>query len=284
MSFTKRHPLIVFYLLAFLLSWIVWGSVMAQARGLLGWHIPGNLAFTAVAIAAYLTAWLAGGWPAVRDLLSRLVRWRTSPLWYAVALLLLLLLSYLAIAVFALVRPGVPARIGVDISLPAALLYFVTNLPNMWLTEETAWRGFALPRLQRKYTALSASLIVGLLWGFWHLPLFLTPGTFQSSISFGGFLLSAVATAVLTSWIFNHAHGSVLLAAIFHSAVDASISYTGVMSSTAGLFWLFVALLCLAAGVVVVVEGPARLARHQPNDGMEYPTPASPPLPARDAG
>jgi uncharacterized protein len=283
MSFIKRHQLLVFYFLAYLLSWIVWGTLVAQARGLLAWHIPSNLAFAAVATAAYLTAWLSGGWPAVRDLLSRLVRWRARPLWYAVALLLIALLCYLAIAVFAVLQPGAPLRIGEDIALPSALLYFVTNLPNMWLTEETAWRGFALPRFQRKSSALTASLIVGLLWGLWHLPLFLTPGTFQSNLNFGGFLLSAVATSVLTTWIFNHAHGSVLLAAIFHSTTDAAISYTGVMASGPGLFWLFVALLSLAAVVVVVVEGSASLMRRQALDGSQYPAPSAAPLRAGDA-
>ncbi len=284
MSFVKRHPMIVFYTLAYLFAWLVWGSAAAQARGLLGWHIPGFFAFFGAATAAYITAALAGGWPAVRDLLARLVRWHAHPLWYIVSILLIGLIAYLAIALFSLIRPGSPARIGQDLALSAAVLYFFTNLPNMWLTEETAWRGFALPRFQRKYSALNASLIVGLLWGFWHLPLFFTPGSFQSNIPLSGFLISAVATSVLTTWIYNHAHGSVLVAAIFHSTTDATIAYTGVMSSGPGLFWLFVILLCLAAAVVVVVEGPARLMRRQEMNEAQYPSPAGVTAGAGNAG
>jgi uncharacterized protein len=284
MTFVKRHPLVIFYILAYAFTWIVWGSSAAQARGLLGWHIPGIFAFIGAATAAYLTAALAGGWPAVRDLLARLVRWRVHPLWYLLAILLIPLLAFLSIALFALLRPDIPARIGQDLTLSAALLYFCTNLPNMWLTEETAWRGFALPRFQRNQDALIASLIVGLLWGFWHLPLFLTPGTFQAAMPFGGFLLSAVATSVLTTWIFNHARGSVLVAAIFHSATDAAIVYTGAMASGPGLFWLFVIVLCLAAGVVVLVEGPARLMRRQELAEAQFPAQAGFPMGSSDAG
>ncbi len=58
---------------------------------------------------------------------------------------------------------------------------------------------------------------------------------------FAGFLLSAVATSILLAWVFNHAAGSVLLAGLMHSVVDASIVFAGVMSSGATLLWLFVA-------------------------------------------
>jgi hypothetical protein len=93
-----------------------------------------------------------------------------------------------------------------------------------------------------------------------------------------------MATSVLTTWIFNHAHGSVLVPAIFHSATDATIAYTGVMSSGPGLFWLFVILLCLAAAGVVVVEGPARLMRRQEMNEAQYPNPTGATIGAGDAG
>jgi uncharacterized protein len=274
MPFAKRNSIIVFTILAYLFTWLVWGSAAAQARGLLGWHIPGIFAFIGVATAAYISAALEGGWPAVRDLLARLVRWRFQPVWYGVAILLLPLLAGLAAAAGALFIPSHPARIGQDLALSAAVLYFFTNLPNMWLTEETAWRGFALPRLQRKYTALGASLIVGLVWGLWHLPLFLTPGSFQAAMPFGGFVVAALAISVLTTWIYNNTHESVLAAAIFHSVTDAAIAYTGVMSSGTGLFWLFVILLCLAAAGVTIAEGSAWLMRRQEITQAQSPTPA----------
>jgi membrane protease YdiL (CAAX protease family) len=115
--------------------------------------------------------------------------------------------------------------------------------------------------LSARHSALSASLIVGFLWGVWHLPLFLIPGSFQSSLSFPGFLLSTLATSVLFSWVFYHARGSVLVAGVFHAATDTSTATLGVLTGEVLLFWMFVGLQVMVAVAVVVIEGPQHLSR-----------------------
>ena len=82
--------------------------------------------------------------------------------------------------------------------------------------EEIGWRGVALPLLQRRYSPLWASLILGAFWGFWHLPAFLLSGTEQSAWSFGPFVLGVLALSVLVTPMFNAARGSLLIAALFH--------------------------------------------------------------------
>jgi membrane protease YdiL (CAAX protease family) len=131
------------------------------------------------------------------------------------------------------------------------------------LTEEPAWRGFALPRLQAKYSAFVSSLILGALWGGWHIPLFLIPGSFQATLPFAGFMLSAIATAFLFTWLFNHTNGSVLLAGILHAATDLTIAQMGVMQNGAQLFWIFVAVQWLAALGVIVWQGATNLAHER---------------------
>lgn len=254
MRFANRFPLVIFFGLAYALSWLVWGVNIAHADGLTPLHLPALLAFVGLAAAAYGAAALSDGRAALLDLLGRLVRWRAHPFWYAVALLLALA----AVALHLLLNGE--HNLGLDLSAGAALLSLLTNFPLMWLTEETAWRGFAMPRILRSQSALVASLELGLLWGLWHIPLFFTPGSFQSRLPFVGFILSAIATTVLATWIFNHTHGSVLIAALFHAAVDASIVYTGVMSGDARLFWLFVAVQWAAAALITWLEGPETLA------------------------
>ncbi len=255
----KRHPLVWFFFFAFLFPWLIWGTSILQSRGLLGFHIPQPLAFwIGLTLATYLTAALSGGWPAVRDLLSRLIRWRVPLLWYGVALLLMPLLALAAIAVFA---PFGAAQVGILLSAAGLLPSFLFQIFFFWLTEETAWRGFALPRLQVRYNALTASLILGLLWAIWHTPLWFIPGSFQSGLSFPGFLLLTIAQAVLFTWLFNHTRGSVLLAALFHASADVTLAFTGVLSSSPALFWVFVALEWLVTLVVVLIEGPAHLSR-----------------------
>ena len=162
-------------------------------------------------------------------------------------------------------------ELGVYLSAQQLPPYLLFEIFLFWFTEETAWRGFALPRLQARTSALVASLLLGLYWGLWHTPLFLIPDSFQSTLPYVGFVISAIATSVLATWIFNHTRGSVLLAAIFHGATDATIAYANVMSASRTLFWLFVAVLCLAAIVIVVVEGPAHLARKQALAETTYP-------------
>ncbi|MEO8971150.1 MAG: CPBP family intramembrane glutamic endopeptidase [Ktedonobacteraceae bacterium] len=140
-------------------------------------------------------------------------------------------------------------------------IYFVTFGAKLLVTEELAWRGFALPRLLVGRSALSASVILGLLWGVWHTPLFFIAGTGQSTWPYLGFLLFAIAESVLMTWMYNNTRDSVLLSTLFHAASDAALVFSGVLVGGQLLFWLTVAVTCAAALVVVIVEGPTRLAR-----------------------
>lgn len=274
MNRIKRHPLVFFFVLAYVLPWLVWGTSIAQLRGLLSFHIPQSLAFwLGLTIATYLAAALTGGWPAVKDLLLRLVRWRVNVVWYVAALALTLLLGLLAL----LVERALGGAHPLGELLPAAQLAptLLFQIFFFWLTEETAWRGFALPRLQARFSALNSSLILGVLWGLWHLPLFLIPDSFQATLPLIGFLLSALATSLLATWIFNHSRGSVLVAAIFHAATDVAIAYSGVMSGGARLFWIFVLVQWAAAVVIVLTQGAAHLTRTPRRDETMVPPPVS---------
>jgi uncharacterized protein len=82
--------------------------------------------------------------------------------------------------------------------------------------EEFGWRGVALPLLQRRFAPLWASLILGVIWGVWHLPAFLLPGTPQSAWSFGPYVIGVLALSVIVTPMFNAARGSILIAALYH--------------------------------------------------------------------
>jgi len=267
-SALNRYQIVAFFVLAFALSWAVWGTMLAQQQGLLSFHIPQSLAFWAVGLAAVAMAALTGGTVGVRDLVRRMLRWRVGARWYATALLLPGAICVLVTGLH--VALGGTAAFGVTLSLDAALAYLAYGVGFFLLTEETAWRGFALPRLQAGRSALSASLILGLLWGLWHAPLFGIAGSAQASMPFGGFLLLIVAQSIMTTWLYNNTGGSVLLAALFHAATDATYAYTGtVLVGDARLFWLSVAVSWVVALTLVVVAGPARLSRRQ--RGVSHP-------------
>jgi membrane protease YdiL (CAAX protease family) len=105
---------------------------------------------------------------------------------------------------------------------PAALMLFIgANIIGGPLGEELGWRGFALDRLQNKWNALIASLILGIIWTAWHFPLFYIKGTPQQGMGFGTFLfwlwsLQVVSLSVLITWVYNNTHRSILSAVLMH--------------------------------------------------------------------
>ncbi|MCA9346848.1 CPBP family intramembrane metalloprotease [Candidatus Saccharibacteria bacterium] len=236
----KKRSMSIFIILVFLLPWFVWCTTIAQQHAIISWHVPQSLAFwIGITIAVYISAALSGGKKAVKDLLSRIVRVKVQFKWYVIALFLVPAISVVTMGIFKLF--GGELLVGKDITTASLPFVFLVEFWLFLITEESAWRGFALPRLQSRYTPLKASVILGTIWAIWHIPLFLITDSFQSSIPYVGFFVSTIATSIAITWLFNNSRGSVFLTAIFHSSTDVAIGYLGVMSGSRGLFWLFVA-------------------------------------------
>ncbi len=114
-------------------------------------------------------------------------------------------------------------RLAGELSFGLCAIFLETGLP-----EEIGWRGFALPRMQPRYGPLRGTLLLGVLWGFWHLLYFLTPdhgggpGTSFATFltSFAIFLLFIVALAIIFTWVFNHTQGSVFISSLLHTSID----------------------------------------------------------------
>ena len=241
---TTRRPvdraLIGFFAAAFLLPWAVWGSRIAQDHGWLGWHLPGGTAlWTLVPVTATAVA-LTGGRAGFADLGRRLVRWRLPVRWYVAAVGIPLGLAVVASGIGATVSGA--AHLGETLALPAAAAYLVYGPGLFLLTEEAAWRGFALPRLMTRFSPLAASLVLGVVWAAWHAPLFLMSGESDSSVPFAGFAVLTIATSVIVAWLYVRTGGSVLLCALFHAVADAAYSYAGVVGREHSAFWTAVVL------------------------------------------
>ncbi len=250
------HPvrgLIVGYLLAFALPWLVWSTLIAEQRGLLGWHVPQSLAFwIGLPVAWLVAAATSGGRAAVLDLFSRLLRWRVGWRPYAMALALAVLLP-VAVWVVVLAAGGPMPSAGAAASgVPIALL---VEIALFWLTEEAMWRGFVLPRVELTLRPGQASLVVGVLWAVWHLPLFAIAGSFQSGLPFLGFALLTVATSVVLGWLSHRASGSVLVCALYHGVVDVVFATTGVLGASPAAFWAVVVVHVVVAAALGLREG-----------------------------
>lgn len=216
-------------------------------------------------LAALIVVAVVWGRRGLGRLLRRALIWRVSPGWYLFVLFWPPLLVPAGGAIVSLFGGATP-----DYAAPPVLELYplppeITDvgpwplLPFIFLQnvligsamgEEIGWRGFALPRLQARMGALAASVVLGIIWGFWHLPLYLTPGHPLSDVFLGWTLLAIVGDAILFTWVFNHTRGSLLLALLFHASI-----------ATAGLFVATVeravvvelVLRWVLVGVVVVV-------------------------------
>ena len=266
-----------YFVLAFALTWALWVPAALEARGLIS-SLPVPATFLGAfgpLVAAVLVTAQEGGRAGLRSLLGRVLRWRVAPVWYGVAILGPLALTLCAIALH-VVLGGQPPSLGALIGfLPTLVVYVVYMMPTVALGEEVGWRGYALPALQARYNALLASLILGVLWALWHLPVFFNPDTLYSNLSFGLWLAYAIPLAVLITWVFNSAGGSALMAIFFHAVINAtsgiwktipeySIEPAGLAEAAArnGHVYLMGAIVIWAAAVVVVlVYGPSNLSR-----------------------
>jgi membrane protease YdiL (CAAX protease family) len=256
----KGHSLLMFFILAYALSWAVEIPLALRARGLIAAPIPWSLHYLAAygpLLAAIIVTGLTDGREGLKALWGRMFKWRVRPVWWLVALAPLVLYALLA-----LVLRFIPGQ-GADL----AALGQIDFLPNLgagalfvWfltfgLGEETGWRGFALPRLQRGRSALSATVILWALWALWHLPLFFY--LYDAPILMG-FLLGLLAGAITLTWLYNSSGGSILLVAIWHAAFNF---VTGCVACKAGIAAPVVSTLVMVWAVVVVVWfKPARLS------------------------
>jgi uncharacterized protein len=253
-SLIRRYPLVSFFVLAYALSW--WPAIL-YALDLVPQPIVGFGPFLAALVVLAITRGKTG----VVTLLRRMVRWRVGLRWYAVALLLPVAIS-LAAAVFNVLL-GAQAPSAVELGGWTGLfstffiLLLIPGLGGTW--EEPGWRGYALPRLQVGLSALLASLILGVLWAFWHLPLMVVGEVPYSDIVF------VIAWTVVFTWLFNNSRGSVLLAMLMHAMNNTiSGSFFGPMFSGADSVrqgWFYAALWCAVAVVLIVVYGPQHLSR-----------------------
>ena len=269
-SLIRRHPLVAFFGLTFVISWAIWIPMISASMGI-GSAAGGAL--NAVAIAgpsiSALTVAIGLGGGRLRDLLAGFSVARLSALWTVIALGLPLLMIAAAIglgvAFFGTPSPAFSMGL-VGIVAVEFVRILVLGGP---LGEELGWRGFALPRLQRNRSAFDASVLVGVVWGLWHIPLYFVPGTGQfetlsagtdPAFAIGGFVGWTIGLSVLFTWLFNETRGSLIVVILFHAAVNLAVFLPSALGSTGIVSLLNVAVTWLVAIAVAWRFGRATLA------------------------
>ena len=219
-------------------------------------------------LAAVIVTGATHGKEGVRALFRKLTIVRVGVGWYLFAIFGLAVMYVVVILLHNLFGylPDLP--ILSDKLPPLSPLQLVLSIVPMFIViglingEELGWRGFALPRLQAKYNALTSSLILGVIWTIFHLPLFFTvTGSSQADWSFVSFLISTVAMSVLYTWMYNNTRGSVLMAYLFHAAANTWSQVFSIDHANPLVGWIMAGLLVLAAVMVVLTSGAENLSR-----------------------
>ena len=246
----KRYQLLIFFILAFALSW--WENLSEL-------HSMFPLGpFLAALIVLPLTTGKSG----LTDFLSRIVRWRISWRWYTLAIGLPLTSTLVAVGLNILFGAApVFGQLPPAADMLGTLLFILIVIG---LGEEPAWRGFALPRLMVGRSVLSASLIFGLIHILWHLPLFGLEYNLQNGLPWA---VAVIAGSVFTAWLYIRTDGNLLLPILMHTTLNFTAKYTfGLFNGPdqVQLFWLWGSLWAAVMLTVIMVAGPSFRQKAEP--------------------
>jgi membrane protease YdiL (CAAX protease family) len=257
----RKHSLLTYFILAYAFSWFAGIPLALRAQGIIQMQIPFSLHYLIAygpMLSAMIVTGLTGGVGGLRELFRRMTQWRVKLRWWLFAATPLV--SYLLIASILWLLQGKPIDVitlgEIDFLPPLGLLALPLWILTFGIGEETGWRGFALPRLQKGRSALSATIILWVMWAFWHLPLFFY--TYPVSV-IPGFLIGLLAGSITFTWLYNSTRGSVLMTALWHGAFNFT---TACVSCKADLSAAVISTLVMIwAVLVVLVLKPAALSR-----------------------
>jgi len=275
-TWIKKHPVISYYALTIFWSygWWVWLYVIAPS-GIGAGELP-PIAFLFMTlggfgpfIAALVISRIADGPGAIGKLFSRLLKVRANPIWFLAAFAVVPLNTWGSTALLPL--------FGID---PGPMDFLPKIIPGLFFglmagfMEELGWRGFLQPRLQRRFSALTSALIIGLFWGIWHgLPDFWGVGSQMGNLVIPYYLLvgPGILTlyAIFQAWIANNTKGSLFFALFFHASISSSafIFSPSVQLPTVTLYHALISFAINAIEVVIIilVFGPKLLSRKPEN-------------------
>ena len=231
-TISQKHPLSAYFILAYFLTWIIEIPLALQKQGVIREFFPFGIHYFAAfgpMLSAIIITSLINGKRGFSELIGRMFKWRVAVVWWLVAILPLILFILLSFA-FWLIK-GTVLNLGILGNIDFLPGLGILALPLWIITfgfgEETGWRGFALPRLQKNRTALSATLILGLLWFGWHIPAFFY--VYKLAIA-PGMLFGVLSGAIVFTWLYNSSRGSILIVALWHGVFNYTTAATEVKS------------------------------------------------------
>lgn len=264
-----QKRLIQFFIITFVFSWMIWGigvllSIFSESELPLWQLLPIIIigAFGPFISSVWLT-YKSGGKEAVVTFLKRglMIKEVPKPIWLV---LFLIPITTMLIAIFFV---NLNYNEG-SVSLSGFLLlplYIVIMYLGGSIQEEYGWRGYALDRMQKKWNALVSSIILGIIWTSWHIPLFFINGANQQNMDMDLFYIGTISSSILMTWLYNNSKSNIFVAMTFHSIgnsiiIIADAEGVGQTAMKAGEFYSVIAQLVITL-LVVILWGPKTLTR-----------------------
>ncbi|MHA1206537.1 MAG: CPBP family glutamic-type intramembrane protease [Candidatus Hodarchaeales archaeon] len=228
-----------FFALAYAITWLFWiPLIVFKELAPIGFPMMVMGAFGPT-FAAIILSYQKDGIESVKQLLKRGLEFRIGKKWYIPVLLLNPVIIFVGFGA-TMVISGQPEVLFDFTLLGTAIITFIVMLPIMLpggpINEEFGWRGYALDRLQTKWNALVSSLILGVIWALWHLPLFFVEGMSQNillvyvPIAALLFFVQVPTFTILYTWLHNNTGGSILVAILFHLTWNAAFNVLMILS------------------------------------------------------
>ena len=252
----KKYPAVSLFILSLILGLAPLALVATRLLPPAYSQLGGISASAAGVILAGVEGKKRGIW----ELLGRALIWRVDLRWWLFALLFPIIPSLGGLYLARLLGgPAIDWSGMSPVYTLIPLILFLTIFAG--LAEEFGWRGFAIPRLQARYNIFLTCLVIGTFHALWHIPLFFIEGTMQHTMAqdagfipaFPVYAVFVIALSVQLAWLFNNTKGSVLLAAIFHGAINAWNDYIDIYRGHMGNLYAYTAVMVIVAIVIVLV-------------------------------
>jgi membrane protease YdiL (CAAX protease family) len=217
----KKHEIVIYLIVTFLFTWIFWSISFVFFNQTLNVFFRILGAFMPSVMSMIFNNYFYGR-KGIKELLKKLTIWKVNPSFYVFVLFYTVASIY--IPVFICTITGVNYKIHINNQLSGfycsntliILAYFLaTVFFGGPFGEELGWRGFVLPKLQKKFNSLISSIILGVIWTCWHLPLFFVHAEGFNE-SFTRYLIETIWLTIIITWLYNNTHGSLLIIILFH--------------------------------------------------------------------
>ena len=255
----SKTKLVLFFLMTLGFTWLFWVPDGLGKRGLLPDVLWTNLGFFGAfgpLVVSFLLTWIENGKEGVKKLFRRGIDFKLGKLWWIITVSIFPLLIGISFLISGFVDGKFPPSEAAALYRYLPFVFFSVMFTSGPVLEEFGWRGYAMPKLQAKFSPFITSLILGFIWAVWHFPQFLVPhektGMFYIT-PIWSFVLTVMAANMIYTWVYNHTRGSVFAAILLHTQMNLFFWIFPVLYTTTGYLWVL-GLYILTALVIIFID------------------------------